>query len=185
MNDTTRTTSAGTTKYSVMSNAPNRKTWKILTELSAAHRLHRISAWHNNHELTAHSTKILMGPPRHEGSTREAASSRVRRAEQGEALPGSSAPRGGPQLELSRRKLKTWSKSETSAAVVQPLEFFCPCIYYTYVIAFREYSRDKCRSDINRIFFHKPVVSLLRPLPTISPFLFPPSFHLVTTDSLS
>ena len=50
---------------------------------------------------------VLMGPPRHEGSTREAAPSRARRADQNEALPGSSAVRGGPQLQLSPRQLKT------------------------------------------------------------------------------
>ena len=39
-----------------------------------------------------------------------------------------SAPRGGPQLELFPRRLKTWSKSDPSAALVQPLDN-PPCIY--------------------------------------------------------
>ena len=45
---------------------------------------------------------------------------RVERGEQGEARPGNSAPGGGPQLGLSRRQLKTWSKSDPSATLVQP-----------------------------------------------------------------
>ena len=58
----------------------------------------------------------------HEARTAEADPDRVRRVEQGEARPGNSTSRGGPQLELSRRQLKTWFKSEISAALVQSLD---------------------------------------------------------------
>ena len=58
-------------------------------------------------------------PPRHEASTIDADPGRAGRIEQGEARPGNSAPRSGPQLELFRRRLKTCSKSEPSAAHVQ------------------------------------------------------------------
>ena len=57
----------------------------------------------------------------HEARTGEADPDRVGRAEQCEALPGNGAPRRGPQLEVSRRQLKTWSKPEPSAALVQSL----------------------------------------------------------------
>ena len=50
------------------------------------------------------------GPSRHEAKTAEANPGSVGRGEQGEARPGNSAPRGGPQLELFRRRLKTWSQ---------------------------------------------------------------------------
>ena len=50
------------------------------------------------------------------------------RGGQGEARPGNSAPRGGPQLELCRTRLKSWSKSHPSTALVQ-LPDILPCIY--------------------------------------------------------
>ena len=62
---------------------------------------------------------ILQQPSRHEARTAEAAPSRVGKGQQGEARPGNKAPTGGPQLELSRKPLKTWSKSDPSAALVQ------------------------------------------------------------------
>ena len=45
----------------------------------------------------------------------------IREGKQGEAHPGNSAPRGGPQLEVSRRWPKTWSELDPSFALVQPL----------------------------------------------------------------
>ena len=62
------------------------------------------------------------------GGTINADPGRAGRVEQGEAPPGKSAPRGGPQVQLSRTQLKTCSKSKASDALVQPLENI-PCIY--------------------------------------------------------
>ena len=61
------------------------------------------------------STKLS----RHEARMAEADPDRIGRGEQGEARPENSAPRGGAQLELSRRRLKTWSKSDPSASLVR------------------------------------------------------------------
>ena len=47
-------------------------------------------------------------------STAEAAPGRVGRGEQGEARRASSTPNGGPDLELGRLRLKTWSKTDFS-----------------------------------------------------------------------
>ena len=65
---------------------------------------------------------------RDDASTADADPGRVGRDEQVETRPGNSAPKGGPQLELSREQLKIWSKSEPSAALLQPLEN-PSCIY--------------------------------------------------------
>ena len=45
-------------------------------------------------------------------STVSAGTRRVGRGEQGEARPVISAPRGRPDLDLARLRLKTWSKSD-------------------------------------------------------------------------
>ena len=75
--------------------------------------------------------------------------SRVGRDEQCEARPGNSAPRGGPQLELSRRQLETWSESEPSAALVQPFNN-PPCIYMFWLHAGMRYPKG---SQQDRCFF--------------------------------
>ena len=63
-------------------------------------------------------------PPGHEGRTAEGVPGRVDRGEQGVARAGNSAPRGGIQLEFFRRRLKTWSKSDPSASLVQTQHIF-------------------------------------------------------------
>ena len=100
------------------------KIWKFLTKLSVEHQLYRINTWRINNEPTAHRKKrdfdgstTARGEP---GS--EVAPSTVRRAEQGEALPGISAPKSGPQIEVWRSRLKAWFKSELLAARVHHLE---------------------------------------------------------------
>ena len=70
---------------------------------------------------------VLQGLSRHEARA-EAAPGRVGRGEDGEARPGNSSPRGGPQLELYRRRLKTWSKSGLSIA-----ETTGPAFLYMYL----------------------------------------------------
>ena len=54
---------------------------------------------------------------------------RVGRGEQGEAHPGNRAPRVGPELEIFRRRLKTWPKTDPSGALVQPPDI-PPCVYH-------------------------------------------------------
>ena len=68
----------------------------------------------------AEATRDRVGRGEEGKATRKAEASRGRfgRGEQGEARPGNSVPRGGPQLELSRRQLKTWSKSDPSASLL-------------------------------------------------------------------
>ena len=87
----------------------------------------------------------LRRPPRHEASTADANPVRVGRVEQGDARAGNSAARGGPQLELSRRQLKTWSKSEPLAALVPG-----PTFYYLYLFTF---SRSRQESPSGLLFF--------------------------------
>ena len=59
---------------------------------------------------------ILQDLSRHEARTAETTPGRIGRGEQGGARPWNSVPRSGPQLVLSRRRLKTWSKSGLSIA---------------------------------------------------------------------
>ena len=68
-------------------------------------------------------------PQRADASTTDADPGRVGRVEQGKARPRNSASRVGPQLELFRRRLKTRSKSEPSAALVQ-----APTCLYMYLL---------------------------------------------------
>ena len=93
-----------------------------------------------NYQLNTNFTALILGAlttsPQHtkkkrdfDGSTTargepgsEVAPSTVRRAEQGEALPGNSAPKSGPQIEVWRSRLKAWFKSELLAARVHHLE---------------------------------------------------------------
>ena len=74
---------------------------------------------------------IYQGPPRKNARTTEAAHGIVGRGELGAARPGNSRQEGGPQLESSRRRLKSWSKSDPSAALVQPPDNR-PCIAYIW-----------------------------------------------------
>ena len=60
----------------------------------------------------------LSEQPRHKASTTVADPGRVGRVDQAEESPENRAPRGGPQLELSRRQLTTLFKSKPSAALV-------------------------------------------------------------------
>ena len=53
-------------------------------------------------------------PQGDDASTVYAATCRVGRGEQGEAHPTVSAPRGGPNVDLGRLRLKTWSQSDFS-----------------------------------------------------------------------
>ena len=55
---------------------------------------------------------------REDASTTDIDPGRVGKVVQGEARPGT-IDRSGPQLELFRRRLKTWSKSEPPVALVQ------------------------------------------------------------------
>ena len=83
---------------------------------------------------------VLQGLSRHEARTTEAAPRRVGRGEQGEARPGNSAPSDGPQIELSRRRLKTLSKSDTVAALVQ-----APTYLYVYLYFYNYYNSRRVR----------------------------------------
>ena len=69
-----------------------------------------IGVWGKTKERKQHP------PQGDDASTVSAATCRVGRDEQGEARPASSAPRGGPHLDLERLRLKTWSKSDLSIA---------------------------------------------------------------------
>ena len=70
----------------------------------------------------------------HEARASEADPGKIRGTEQGEACTGNSAPSGRPQLEMYRRQVKKLSKSEPSAALVQPLDNPpCASIYIGFV----------------------------------------------------
>ena len=66
---------------------------------------------------------ILRRSPRHEASTTDTDSGRVGRIKKADARAGNSVAKGGPQLELPRRQLINWSKSEQSALVPAPTYF--------------------------------------------------------------
>ena len=55
-------------------------------------------------------------PPGDDTSTAEAAPGRVGKDEQGEARRANTTPNDGPNLELRRFRLKTWSISDLSIA---------------------------------------------------------------------
>ena len=73
---------------------------------------------------------------RHEAGMAEAATGGVRRGEQGEARSGNNAPRGGPLLELSWRRLKIRSKSDASDSLVQEPTHLGQYMYslYTHIM---------------------------------------------------
>ena len=77
--------------------------------------------------MTFRNRKICVG--HHSTKRARADPGRVGRIEQAEEPSGNSAPRSGPQLDLSRRQLKTWSKSKPSAALVRG-----PTYWYIYLM---------------------------------------------------
>ena len=71
----------------------------------------------------------------------EATPGRVERGEQAEARAGNSATRGGPKLELSRRRLKNWSKLGPSATLVHAPTYWC--LYLLYIAGAPRTSRHE------------------------------------------
>ena len=96
----------------------------------------RLRTWHFGTEKNA-KRWYLWRPPQHEASAADADPGRIGRVEEAEVPPGNRASRGGPQIEFSRTQLKSWCKSEPSAALVR-----APTYLYLY-----QYRREIYRTS--------------------------------------